>query len=139
MNNLLERLHASFFFYILTTPTTFLKIGHYLPSVILISVATMFGGLRAWVNAGWKKTVSQTKDKGQKFIDTEDTFEWETQRRPVLDSLLVMLATHTLGGLIFLSFYSNWTFAAGLAKLGFRASYIIGVVVSSPVFCRVLF
>ena len=139
MNNLLERLHASFFFYILTTPTTFLKIGHYLPSVILISVATMFGGLRAWVNAGWKKTVSQTKDKGQKFIDTEDTFEWETQRRPVLDSLLIMLATHTLGGLIFLSFYSNWTFAAGLAKLGVRASYIIGVVVSSPVFCRISF
>ncbi|KAG6918119.1 hypothetical protein DXG01_016307 [Tephrocybe rancida] len=34
-NNLLERLHASFFFYVLTGPERFLKIGSYLPSAVL--------------------------------------------------------------------------------------------------------
>jgi len=39
MSNLLERLHASFFLYIMTTPSSFLKIGSYLPSAVVIAVA----------------------------------------------------------------------------------------------------
>ncbi|KAG8907402.1 Glycosyl phosphatidyl inositol protein transamidase complex subunit [Tulasnella sp. 403] len=48
MNNLLERLHASFFFYVLTSPRTFVNFGGYLASAILVSVAMIFGGLRLW-------------------------------------------------------------------------------------------
>ncbi|KLO08967.1 Gaa1-domain-containing protein [Schizopora paradoxa] len=99
MNNLLERLHASFFFYIQTTPDTFLKIGHYLPSVIIISVAMMFGGLKEWTNAGWQRT--QESSDGSNI-------KWERRPRPVLEALLLMLATHIFGGLVFLLASNGW-------------------------------
>ncbi|KAG7092639.1 hypothetical protein E1B28_008980 [Marasmius oreades] len=84
-NNLLERLHASFFFYIMTGPERFLKIGSYLPSGIAISVAMMFAGLKAWVEAA------------------------KTHRtRPVLAVILkYMLPTHALGGIVYLAITSG--------------------------------
>ncbi|WVW84278.1 hypothetical protein I302_106308 [Kwoniella bestiolae CBS 10118] len=44
MNNLLERLHASYFFYLLPRPWNFIPIGHYLPSAILLSASLTIGG-----------------------------------------------------------------------------------------------
>lgn len=98
MNNLLERLHASFFFYIQTTPDTFLKIGHYLPSVIIVSVAMMFGGLKEWVKAGWRRQEASERTNAK----------WESRPRPVLEALLLMLATHIFGGFVFLSASKGW-------------------------------
>ncbi|KAH8116816.1 Gaa1-like protein [Phellopilus nigrolimitatus] len=117
MNNLLERLHASFFFYIMTTPATFLKIGHYLPSVIIISVATMFGGLRAWVDAGWRRA--------ERDEEKEKAVEWVHRRRPVLDALLVMLVTHAAGALLFFVSWKAWMFHDGFLQLDLRPSYIM--------------
>ncbi|TDL21581.1 Gaa1-domain-containing protein [Rickenella mellea] len=110
MNNLLERLHASFFFYILTTPGTFLKIGHYLPSVVLISVALMFGGLREWNQAGWVEVIHQEpveKEDSKRTNGPDRT--WERRKRPVLNALLVMIATHAVGGLLFSVVSRGWT------------------------------
>ena len=93
---MLERLHASFFFYILTGPDTFLKIGYYLPSAVLISVAIMFGGLKKWVDAGW---VELEADKNNKSATS--TAKWKTRRRPVLGVLGIMISTHIMGGMLF--------------------------------------
>ncbi|EJD02421.1 Gaa1-like protein [Fomitiporia mediterranea MF3/22] len=123
MNNLLERLHASFYFYILTTPRTFLKIGHYLPSVILISVATMFTGLRTWVNAGWRREATEKKSVG----DSDD--EWIQRRRPVLNSLLVMLATHAIGAIIFLISWKGWLFSEGFFNFTLTPTHVGATVV----------
>ncbi|KAI5114767.1 hypothetical protein M0805_005007, partial [Coniferiporia weirii] len=100
MNNLLERLHASFFFYILTTPATFLKIGHFLPSVIMISIATMFKGLSVWVDAGWRKEEREDTGEKEKPPTDDSRTEWVSRSRPVLDALFVMLATHAVGALL---------------------------------------
>lgn len=119
MNNLLERLHASFFFYILSSPGTFLKIGHYLPSVIMISVALMFTGLREWTSAGWMKVniveplPSPDSSKGNDAEDGEQPSAevkegWERRSRPVLDALLVMLATHVAGSALFFVHHKGW-------------------------------
>lgn len=54
MNNLLERLHASFFFYLLPHPGWFHKIGAYLPAAILLGAGMTFRGLGLWVDAGWR-------------------------------------------------------------------------------------
>ncbi|KAJ9123212.1 hypothetical protein QFC22_001406 [Naganishia vaughanmartiniae] len=54
MNNLLERLHASFFFYLLPHPGWFHKIGAYLPAAILLGAGMTFRGLGVWVDAGWE-------------------------------------------------------------------------------------
>ena len=43
-NNLLERLHASYFFYLLPSPGKYLDVGHYLPAAILLGASVTLGG-----------------------------------------------------------------------------------------------
>ncbi|KZS91133.1 Gaa1-like protein [Sistotremastrum niveocremeum HHB9708] len=101
-NNLLERLHASLFFYIFTTSGTFLKIGAYLPSVICISLATMIAALQSWVNAGWQQiqtiSVPDKKDKedasSKEIVSLDASIQWTTRPRPVLLTIVVMLLSH---------------------------------------------
>ncbi|KAF8077824.1 Gaa1-like protein [Lyophyllum atratum] len=100
-NNLLERLHASFFFYILTGPDRFLKIGSYLPSAVLISVAMMFAGLRAWVDAAWTASSSVTEKQTRKLKRSR-------RKRPILSVLSIMVVTHTLGALLFSVITTPW-------------------------------
>jgi len=106
MNNLLERLHASFFFYVLTGPGTFLKIGQYLPSAVIVSVAMMLGGLRAWIDAGWVEQQHLPLEKGNSHdrsdVATKSTrIKWKTRRRNVLPPLAIILVTHVIGGMVF--------------------------------------
>ncbi|KAK7054720.1 Glycosyl phosphatidyl inositol protein transamidase complex subunit [Paramarasmius palmivorus] len=86
MNNLLERLHASFFFYVMTAPDRFVKIGNYLPSAVLISVGMMFSGLKAWVDAA----------KPEK-------------PRPVLEAIFIMTTAHLVGVVAFVMIKSGLT------------------------------
>ena len=106
MNNLLERLHASFFFYILTTPGTFLKIGHYLPSAVLIGASLMFGGLNEWSQAGWILAKLETKE--ERSEKAGDSTEWQTRDRPVFTALLVIIVTHTFGCALFKVISNGW-------------------------------
>ncbi|WVN87652.1 uncharacterized protein L203_102835 [Cryptococcus depauperatus CBS 7841] len=45
-NNLLERLHASFFFYLLPRPHYFIPVGHYLPAAVLLGASLTIGGFK---------------------------------------------------------------------------------------------
>ncbi|KXN92216.1 Glycosylphosphatidylinositol anchor attachment 1 protein [Leucoagaricus sp. SymC.cos] len=103
MNNLLERLHASFFFFILTMPDRFMKIGSYLPSVILISVAMIFRGLRCWVDARWHCD----RPPHKKDDHSPQTIVWLTRSRLVISALGAMLLTHCLGALLFFATRSS--------------------------------
>lgn len=105
MNNLLERLHASFFFYVLTGPGTFLKIGEYLPSAVIVSVAMMFGGLRVWVDAGW---IERQWSADKAIPGRTATTKWITRRRNVITPLVIMLVTHVVGGIIFVIATKSW-------------------------------
>ncbi|KAF5373639.1 hypothetical protein D9758_000664 [Tetrapyrgos nigripes] len=107
-NNLLERLHASFFFYIMTGPSRFLKIGSFLPSAVLVSVAMMFGGLKEWVDSAWAQEHSDDKSAGAQT--------WTRRPRPVLRTLTIMIATHFWGLAIYLLMTSRWSLhsSAGL-------------------------
>ncbi|KAG8926231.1 Glycosyl phosphatidyl inositol protein transamidase complex subunit [Tulasnella sp. 417] len=112
MNNLLERLHASFFFYILTSVTTFVNFGGYLASAILVSVSMIFGGLRLWVIAGWQRTMvvrvipdeNDTKEEVPKkeWPTAIPMTVWRRRDRPVIQVLAIMLVTHVIGYLVFL-------------------------------------
>lgn len=84
-NNLLERLHASFFFYLLTGPATFVVIGKYLTSSVLVGIGMELNGLHAWVASGWEEI-----RRGSSTI-------WQRRRRPLLPVLGLMLATHAVG------------------------------------------
>jgi hypothetical protein len=112
MNNLLERLHASFFFYIMTTPSTFLKIGSYLPSVVLVAASLMFGGLREWVNAGWAEVKDNhrppEKDTAANVSPNSSKKKWVTRRRDLLDAFMVVVASHLIGFSIFVVICGAW-------------------------------
>jgi len=101
MNNLLERLHASFFFYILTGVYRTLQIGFYLPSAILVSVAMIFHGLSTWVDAAWVLSdLNGEKDGASQ--------KWTQRKRPVLTVLSIMVGTHLLGAALFAVVSSPW-------------------------------
>lgn len=50
VNNLLEKFHQSFFFYLLLSPTHFVSIGTYLPSSVLLAVAFALSSLCCLAN-----------------------------------------------------------------------------------------
>jgi glycosylphosphatidylinositol transamidase len=87
----------------MTGPTTFLKIGSFLPSAVLVSVAMMFTGLYEWVNVAWILDDAPTETTKQKVdaIDSQDKPQWVRRRRPVLQALGVLIATHVLGLVLF--------------------------------------
>ena len=51
MNNLIERLHASFFLYLLPEPFQFLSVASYLSAPLLIGASLTIAGLRTWHTA----------------------------------------------------------------------------------------
>lgn len=52
INNLLEHLHQSFFFYILLNSNRFVSIGNYLPAAMLIAGSFTISALALWVQSG---------------------------------------------------------------------------------------
>jgi glycosylphosphatidylinositol transamidase len=111
MGNLLERLHASFFLYIMSTPSSFLKIGSYLPSAVLVAAALMFGGLREWVNAGWveleDRHPSHEKGRGANKVVTPKK-KWVPRRRDLLSAFVVTAASHLVGLALFVIISQAW-------------------------------
>ena len=97
-NNLLERLHASFFFYLLVGTTTFMKIGSYLPAPILVSTAMLFSGLGEWTQARWVQEADVPDEKGN---ESAPGARWVQRKRPVLPALVLALITHLNGALLF--------------------------------------
>ncbi|CAE7168512.1 unnamed protein product [Rhizoctonia solani] len=102
MNNLLERLHASFFFYLLTSAQSFVKIGGYLPAAVIMSIVMTFGGLALWVEAGWFQvpaTVSEGDQKSETDDDepVEPSKQWLKRSRPVVDAFALVGCTHLIG------------------------------------------
>lgn len=59
LNNLLEHLHQSFFFYLLMQANRFVSIGTYLPSAMLVAVNFTIMAMALWVQSG--RTQQPTK------------------------------------------------------------------------------
>ena len=52
LNNLLEKFHQSFFFYLLMQPNRFVSIGTYLPSAMLVAVNFTIMAIALWIRSG---------------------------------------------------------------------------------------
>jgi GPI-anchor transamidase subunit GAA1 len=87
----------------MTGPTTFLKIGSFLPGAVLVSVAMMFAGLYEWVNAAWVPDDAPTEKTMLKLdtINAQEKPRWVKRRRPMLPALGILIATHVLGLALF--------------------------------------
>lgn len=57
LNNLLEHLHQSFFFYLLIHANRFISIGTYLPSAMLIAVNFSIAAIGLWIASGRPESV----------------------------------------------------------------------------------
>ncbi|KAF2664915.1 Glycosylphosphatidylinositol:protein transamidase, GAA1 component [Microthyrium microscopicum] len=60
LNNLLEHLHQSFFFYLLMQSNSFVSIGTYLPSAMCIAAAFNIMAIALWFQTGFRNTTSTT-------------------------------------------------------------------------------
>lgn len=58
LNNLLEHLHQSFFFYLLMQANRFVSIGTYLPSAMLIAGNFTIMAIALWNRSGYKTAIS---------------------------------------------------------------------------------
>lgn len=66
LNNLLEHLHQSFFFYILMEAQRFTSIGTYLPAAMLIALNFTISAITLWIHSGRRPT------KGTKILPKND-------------------------------------------------------------------
>lgn len=62
INNLLERLHASGFLYLMTSVETFISASNYLAAPILIGAGLTIDGLLTWAQAG-RDPKGQARDR----------------------------------------------------------------------------
>lgn len=114
LNNILEHLHASFFFYILINTHRFVSIGTYLPSAMLIALCYTLNGLSSYLKSTNKiqlasQTASQielkptipddTANVAQLISKDHRTFSLSRCLRPAG----IVAAAHTLGILLFLA------------------------------------
>ncbi|KAF1946702.1 Glycosylphosphatidylinositol:protein transamidase, GAA1 component [Clathrospora elynae] len=78
LNNLLEHLHQSFFFYLLLQSNRFVSIGTYLPSAMLIAINFSIAAMALWVKSGRRTepianpASTQPKSKPASSADKED-------------------------------------------------------------------
>ena len=78
LNNLLEKFHQSFFFYLLMQPNRFVSIGTYLPSAMLVAVNFTIMAIALWVQSGRApvpklgSTISQGHEKPEVEIIKQD-------------------------------------------------------------------
>ncbi|KAG7301022.1 hypothetical protein JYU34_015395 [Plutella xylostella] len=70
LNNLLERFHQSYFFYLLPQTGRFVSIGQYMPSLCLISAAMLIKSLALWVSLQKEDKTNKT-DKSKKGDKTK--------------------------------------------------------------------
>ncbi len=71
LNNLLEKLHQSFFFYLLMQPNRFVSIGTYLPSAMAIAAAYTIMAIYLWVLSGYRMAEKTETPTNGKAVATE--------------------------------------------------------------------
>ncbi|KAI9670092.1 MAG: Glycosyl phosphatidyl inositol protein transamidase complex subunit [Trizodia sp. TS-e1964] len=111
LNNLLEHLHQSFFFYLLMHANRFVSIGTYLPSAMLVAVNFTIMAIALWVQSGRplpKETVAskpspkapntkKSKDNEKSIESSEIPSETITVERDLFLPLAFVTGTHFVG------------------------------------------
>ncbi|KAI0503334.1 Gaa1-like protein [Xylaria bambusicola] len=108
LNNLLEHLHQSFFFYLLIHKDRFVSIGTYLPSAMLIAVNFTIMAILMWVKSGAAGTSGSTELSAIENTDTMDGKKEAVAVKPLVPAVAerelylplgIVIACHFLGAL----------------------------------------
>lgn len=113
LNNLLERFHQSFFFYILPATERYISIGLYMPPFGLICAAGLIKAVAIWIsisvrssdNSDDSKTETQPDEDGEKKEEEQksgndsddEEIEEEPQREGLITILPLMLFSFLMG------------------------------------------
>ncbi|ETS84038.1 hypothetical protein PFICI_05914 [Pestalotiopsis fici W106-1] len=92
LNNLLEHLHQSFFFYLLMHKERFVSIGTYLPSAMLIAANFTIMAINLWIRSGHEDELVTTADKQEAGTPSTTAAE-----RDLVLPLGFVAAVHFLG------------------------------------------
>ncbi|KAK9421180.1 putative Gaa1-like protein [Seiridium unicorne] len=99
LNNLLEHLHQSFFFYLLMHKERFVSIGTYLPSAMLIAANFTIMAIYLWIKSGYTENTAIPKDTTSSSTTEaeEDASSTGTAERDLFLPLGLVAATQSLG------------------------------------------
>ncbi|KAI8580554.1 hypothetical protein K450DRAFT_236175 [Umbelopsis ramanniana AG] len=92
LNNLLEHLHQSFFFYFLTNAERYVSIGMYMPPVILFACCLVLQSLVLWYSPARDDNLKQ---------ETGASLAYSTSKKNLGACFSVLVTTHAAGLLIF--------------------------------------
>lgn len=115
LNNLLEHLHQSFFFYLLMQTNRFVSIGTYLPSAMLIAGNFTIMAIALWMRTGYnsdsKTSAPAEKSASGQSSNTkgQSTTEEKIKGTPVAERLMAMPLT-LVSGLHLLGLVPLWMF-----------------------------
>lgn len=112
LNNLLERFHQSFFFYLLPSTSRYVSIGMYMPGFGLLASGLILSALRLWFQLQFDgaKDKNKTENTSNETKDKSDTKEDESesgllpyvQPPEIIPVLPPLIFAHLLG--LFLSY-----------------------------------
>lgn len=108
VNNLLERFHQSFFFYVLPSCERYVSIGLYMIPFGLLLVVPTLRGMALWLLAMQSvdktNTSSDEKDNDEKEDgDKLKKLELEQQGRPFGQVMPLIIGAHIMGAILFIS------------------------------------
>ncbi|KAH6668602.1 GPI transamidase component GAA1 [Plectosphaerella plurivora] len=107
LNNLLEHLHQSFFFYLLMNKERFVSIGTYLPSAMILAANFSIMAIFYWVKSGYKEqdpmaAAEKTSEKSD--VRKPATLPPATAERALTLPLGIVVFCHFIGALPLLVF-----------------------------------
>ncbi|XP_062850480.1 glycosylphosphatidylinositol anchor attachment 1 protein [Trichomycterus rosablanca] len=93
LNNLLERLHQSYFFYLMPSLSRFVSIGYYMPAFGLLAVILLLRALDLWVHMG---TPTPITEDGVGAVEPPSSPSVLSILTPIVISHLTGVALYTL-------------------------------------------
>lgn len=100
LNNLLEHLHQSFFFYLLMQTDRFVSIGTYLPSAMLLAANFTIMAISLWVKSSQSSSQDskkpKEKSKGKKAVANPSSLAVQHEGRQLFLPLVTVAGCHAL-------------------------------------------
>lgn len=97
LNNLLERFHQSFFFYVIISSDRFISIGDYMPCVGLMSASLLIKSFLLWLIANNKPDDETTEDKTDENNEKIVVVRKSSRKIEVLKIGIIVLIAHLIG------------------------------------------
>ncbi|KAI1340668.1 Glycosylphosphatidylinositol:protein transamidase, GAA1 component [Xylariaceae sp. FL0016] len=96
LNNLLEKLHQSFFFYLLMHRERFVSIGTYLPSAMLIAANFTIMAISLWIKSGHPEATGTGNVPKARGMAEKSTLD-QAAERDLFSPMALVVGSHFMG------------------------------------------